>query len=1123
MTKIIRKLIAAVIILTGLGSGSSAYSQIRPGNLVQYTEQDGLPGAQVNKLLQDKSGYMWVGTINGLARFDGYEFKRLYNNPNDPASIQGMIVWSLFEDRSGNIWIGASPEFLNKYDPVSRTFRQYEFKSLVDHPANMEIGIDCMCQNKKGRIYLGVTSVWYSLSQGLLYLDENEDKIKKFTPPDSLALQNVYRCISDNSGNVWLLSYSGIFKIDQEDKITKIHFLDETLSKNSEYASDIKCDSKGEIWIVSSQSRLYNFDPATGTVRSWSPDKSLITTNELGLINTLAFDRNENIWLGTNPGIRYFDRSKGVFEVFPMEGGKQLAQATTQEILVDSFGALWVGTLLKGLFKYEEKAVLKSISHIQDEPGSLTPGWANHMLEAHDGKIWITTSGQGGLSGINILDPATQVVRAIPFNSLKPRIEHLFDIFESSPDEFYISTAPGFFQLSAKTFTIKKIKFSGVPDTIFINKFREDSRENLWLCTTHGLYKRSKGQAEFKRYDLAGLEGSNASSNEITNAYESPVNGLWLTTHNGLFLYDYSTDKIERHGYGKGAGDSFITQDINALYEDSAGTVWVGLWQGGLSRYDINTRKIVTYTRNEGLPSMGIQGILPDQSNNVLWLSTFEGLSRFSIESGQFNNFSIADGTQSQLFADNSNLKTSQGLFIFGGSNGVNIFTSNEVNKTSAPPLVFLTDVKLFNKRIVPGPQSILKQPVNETNEIVLKHDQNNISIEFMVLHYSNPSRNKCSFKLENFENEWRESGSQHIASYPLLPPGRYVFHVKAANNNGVWNEEGASLNIIITPPWWKTIWAYGLYLLLLVIAGFGADRLLRRRLIQKERERNRSRELEQAKAIEIAYHNLEQSHEQLKATQSQLIQSEKMASLGELTAGIAHEIQNPLNFVNNFSEVSTELLDEMNQEMGKGNLDEANLISADIRQNLEKINHHGKRADAIVKAMLQHSRTSNGLKEPTDINALADEYLRLSYHGLRAKDKSFNASIKTDFNPSIGTINIIPQEIGRVILNLFTNAFYAVNERKKMAEAGYEPTVAVSTVKIEKGIEIRIKDNGTGIPKKVVDKIFQPFFTTKPTGEGTGLGLSLSYDIITKGHGGELKVETIEGEFTEFIIQLPV
>ena len=293
--------------------------------------------------------------------------------------------------------------------------------------------------------------------------------------------------------------------------------------------------------------------------------------------------------------------------------------------------------------------------------------------------------------------------------------------------------------------------------------------------------------------------------------------------------------------------------------------------------------------------------------------------------------------------------------------------------------------------------------------------------------------------------------------------------------------------------------------------------------------------ELEKKRAdVEQANAALKKSLEELKSAQAQLIQSEKMASLGELTAGIAHEIQNPLNFVNNFSDVSADLIEEMNEEISLKNHDEVKDIAHDLKSNLEKIRHHGQRASGIVKGMLEHSRTGDGEKEPTDINALADEYLRLAYHGLRAKDNSFNADFKTELDPSLPKVSVIPQDIGRVLLNLINNAFYAVNKKaarhsESNVESGavtssdsYKPEVVVRTRLLDGKIEITVKDNGPGIPQDIQDKIFQPFFTTKPTGSGTGLGLSLSYDIV-KAHGGEIKIESREQQGTEFIITIPV
>ena len=267
---------------------------------------------------------------------------------------------------------------------------------------------------------------------------------------------------------------------------------------------------------------------------------------------------------------------------------------------------------------------------------------------------------------------------------------------------------------------------------------------------------------------------------------------------------------------------------------------------------------------------------------------------------------------------------------------------------------------------------------------------------------------------------------------------------------------------------------------------------------------------------------NLEQTLAELKSAQAQLIQSEKMASLGELTAGIAHEIQNPLNFVNNFSDVNKELLEELKEEAGKGNINGVRSLANDLIDNEEKINHHGKRADSIVKGMLQHSRQTKSVMELTDLNALCDEYVKLSYHGLRARDKTFNADFKTDFDDNVRKTDIVRQDIGRCLLNIFNNAFYAVNEKQKIAGENYKPVVSIQTRKINDKIEIKIEDNGNGVPQNILNKIFQPFFTTKPTGQGTGLGLSLAYDIITKEHNGTLTVESEEGKGSVFIIQLP-
>jgi signal transduction histidine kinase len=401
--------------------------------------------------------------------------------------------------------------------------------------------------------------------------------------------------------------------------------------------------------------------------------------------------------------------------------------------------------------------------------------------------------------------------------------------------------------------------------------------------------------------------------------------------------------------------------------------------------------------------------------------------------------------------------------------------------------------------------------PYNMPVNLSLPHYQNYLQFHFAQVHGDEQDTTWYQYILEGINKKWTRTSNPYSESYLSLNPGDYTFKVSSLYK-GTWNKP-IEFKFTIMPPWWQTWWAYTLFALgTLVIIGLIVH--YRSRMLKAEN-------ILLEKKVAQRTNELKKSLEELKTTQVQLIQSEKMASLGELTAGIAHEIQNPLNFVNNFSEVNNELIEELENELKNNNTNEAILIAKDIKENEQKINHHGKRADAIVKSMLQHSRASTGTKESTDINALCDEYLRLSYHGLRAKDKTFNADFKTDFDQSIGKINIIPQDIGRVLLNLYNNAFYAVNEKKKQQGENYESVVTVNTKKINDKVEIRVTDNGNGIPQKVIDKIFQPFFTTKPTGLGTGLGLSLSYDII-KAHGGEIKVESKEGKGSEFVILLP-
>ena len=532
-------------------------------------------------------------------------------------------------------------------------------------------------------------------------------------------------------------------------------------------------------------------------------------------------------------------------------------------------------------------------------------------------------------------------------------------------------------------------------------------------------------------------------------------------------------------------------------------------------------------------------------------------------------------------------LKTSDGRFIFGGYEGYLSFYPDQINDNPNPPALNITRVEVMDEQI-PLP----------ANNLELEHDQNDMSIEYVGIEYTSPDRIQYQYMLEPYDTDWVDAEDRRQVRYTSLEPGQYTFRLKAANSDGVWSSNEASLAFTISPPWWRTNWAYLGYGLLLIAGIVAADRLQRQRLIRKEREKARDRELAQAKEIEKAY-------TELKTTQQQLIQQKKMASLGQLTSGIAYEIKNPLNFVNNFAALSIDLVDEISTHLQEqhgqtpvsaqneaGQIDsiearqiqdydqtndstrEADEALKMLKMNVEKIHEHGRRADGIVQSMMRHASGGKGERQKVDLNAFVEEYVNLAFYsilretrrvgendaketrrvyreniaeqsvtndtaGLRGKKISERSAtkdtvsqrglantrgpqIKRDYDERIGDVEVVPQEIGQALINLLNNAIDAVSEKAGSDPEAYEPTIQIQTVSGINEVEIHVIDNGAGIPADIQERVFEPFFTTKPAGSGTGLGLSLSYDIVTQGHGGDLRLISDENA-TVFVMVLPI
>jgi len=1076
------------------------------GKLDYYKE---LKGTAIIDILPDSKGNIWIATLGGLVKFDGYEFHWYHNDPSDNRTIGGLLTYVLHEDSAGRIWIG-SMRSIYCFIPQTKVFKTYSLD--VNFPVEGRPFVDSIVEDAKGRVYFGVIDGFgFTGTNALLYFDEEKEEIKSFEKEVGQEIENVDFMHADTSGNILFSSQSRLFMINTNRELSRSPYevLFSSFDEN-EYAIGLVTPSDASYWIISNKFNLYKFKDQR-IQASWSLSDIYDGPVAQNFYATITLDTEENILIGAAQSLISFDRQKNSFSVRKFDSNIDFDQSLITVMKYDQFGNLWMGSESQGLFKVPNRNILKSYTHDPKDSTSITGGWIARMFEDSNGVISMPSNNRGGLEGLSRLDPATGILNRTLYKDMLPGYHNIYMIDEIRPGELFFESDEEYYVYDVKTNTVKPPGLiTDVKEFGYVNDVIRDSKGVLWICGIRGLFREKDGKS--KRFTFSELSQGTENSNFVTLIMESKNNGIWTLTNDGLFFIHNDSDHMERHGFDETEGDVFSTQDINSLYEDDNGILWVGTWQGGLNRYDPEKRKVKVYDLDDGLPNMSIQGILGDEENKVLWLSTFAGMSRFSIEDEQFSNFSTEDGAQSRLFADGSYLKTSQGLFIFGGSNGINIFDPHDITENSIPPKLYITDFKAGNESLVFEDATDLSK-----TKLELVHDQNNISINYLGIHYDDPSKNRFAYKLDNFDSDWRNVGNQRSAYYYNLPPGKYTFNVKAANSHGVWNDENASISFSISPPWWMTWWAYSLYVVGFVLFILLFDRYRKKRLVEKEREKAKEKELAQAKEIEKAYENL-------KTTQTQLIHAEKMASLGGLTAGIAHEIQNPLNFVNNFSEVSIDLMEEMEEEIVNGNEKEVKDITEDIKENLNKISHHGKRASGIVRSMLLHSRGGSGIMELTDLNALIEEYVNLAFHGMRASKTAINAKIDLVLDKEIGRIELNPEDFSRVVLNLCKNAFDAMRDKTLIEKnKDYLPELKVTTKKAGKGkLRIDFEDNGPGITKELINEIFQPFFTTKKGTEGTGLGLSITHDII-KNHNGEIGIVSKESEFTRFEIEIPL
>ena len=803
--------------------------------------------------------------------------------------------------------------------------------------------------------------------------------------------------------------------------------------------------------------------------------RSAIKTRDIAdHITFICEDSTHAIWIGTYlGGISRYDPLSKITTRY--KSGNGFPDSTTWNGFISKDGILWVSTELSTTL-YRADPISKTISFIK------TSGQVHGILEDKMGWIWVATLGEGVLQ----FDENKTLFRQFKHSSTDHTsiFNDSIDCLYKNPgeDTIWLGTEHGVAVMNTTTKKFTRLEYKGKPAGWFDYKIidiNEDRDGNMWFGSFEGgLLKYNYKNGQLKQWLSDSKDSGSAGTNLITNIYEDKERNIWVGAIGGKGAFNKLNSTT-------GKFRSYLPANIGiCMYQDKLGVLWAGT-QTGLFRYSKTEDEFIPFFDSQSaISNKRVYGITGDKDNN-LWLSSPSAIVKINSTRNGFYVYDSKFGIWENSINPHSIIRTSNDQILVGNEMGYFAFFPQEFSISTKSLKLLITDFYFNRSAGLASEGNRFLKDIDKENQLSLAYNQNNFGFKFIAFDYGAPKGIKYYTMLENFDPEWHESGIEKSIYYFNLVPGDYVFHVKAYGSNESNGER--QIRIHISPPWWKTWWAYILYGLLLITGIFVIVRIQKERIIREERQKTQERELAQAKEIEKAY-------TELKATQAQLIQSEKMASLGELTAGIAHEIQNPMNFINNFSDLNAELIDEMKEEIKSGNLEELAGVADILKENNLKINFHGRRADSIVKGMLMHSRTGSRLKEPTNINDLADEYLRLAYHGLRAKDNSFNVTMKTNFDPTVKLVNIVPQDIGRMLLNLYNNAFYAVTEKRMQAGQDYEPTVEVSTSKAGKNVEIKVKDNGNGIPQKVLEKIFQPFFTTKPTGTGDGIGFVVEF-----------------------------
>jgi ligand-binding sensor domain-containing protein/signal transduction histidine kinase len=1097
-----------------------------PLSFQRLTIQDGLPGVPVNCVFEDSQGFLWFGTNEGLVRYDGHEMRIFREDVKDPHALGDRQVNDLKEDAHGNLWV-ATENGLDFWTRATEQFSHFQKKSNNPTASLSHNFCRCLLLDPDG-------SLWIGTDGGLNHFDARSGKWELFLPEPGQPSR-----ISDKF---------------------------------------IRCllrDRKGMLWIGTKGGGLNQFDPQTGRFRVFSHDPNDPRSLSHQQVSALAEDPEGNLWVGTDGGLCRLDPEREFFERFRFKADDPgaLQAKNVDAVLVDRAGMVWAGTDGGGLSRLDP--VSRQLVHhrySRHNVRTLASDVVRTLFQDRQGDLWVGHFPMG-VSHLNRLTAGFLSLQALPGVTNGLSDEHVRAFWEDPSGDLWIGTDKGGLNLwEAATGRWKVYQHDSNNDRSLghngVLSLQRDRRGDLWVGTWNGgLNRFEPDTGTFHRYLPDDTRPNALSSPRVFRLLEDKQGQLWAVPNStGVERFVPEEDGFAHYRHVPGDPNSLLSDFVWSLMEDRAGGLWAGTgigltrrnpatgcweqWQdttgpkrvlnsypivdmledrdgllwactqgGGLWRLDPRTGGMEGLHMSDGLPSDDLCSLLEDD-DGILWVASNNGLARVDPRTRQIRTFDEESGLPSRIFSRHARLRLRSGELVFGTTQGFVKFQPRDIQPNTNPPPVVWKDLEVFNQRVIPGaPGSILKQSLSETRRLEIPARLSMLTFHFAVLNYRSPQLNRCRYQLEGFDKEWRDPGPNFRATYTNLDPGTYRLRVKAANNDGVWNEAGASLELIIVPPWWRTWWfrSAAVLLVLGVTAGVGATistRRTRARLLEMERESQLAREREQAQAErekamaerQQALAEREQARDERERLQNQLTQAQKMESIGRLAGGVAHDFNNMLQAIlGNAAIAMMEAPD-----------------SPSMREPLEEIQKAARRSADLTRQLLAFARQQTIRPVALDLNETVAGMLKML-------QRLVDANIRLTFTPGtdLWTVKIDPSQVDQILANLVVNAHHAITGQGAVTivttNLTIDPLYAGSHPEAIPGdyVVLSVSDTGSGMTAETKAHLFEPFFTTKTVGKGTGLGLATVYGIV-KQNQGFINVYSEPGKGAMFRIHLP-